>query len=195
MTIAMVNMTIVAIIISYFIGSLSSAILLCKLLGLPDPRQQGSGNPGATNVLRFGGKKVAFAVLVGDMLKGALPVYIFSFFLAPFAVGLCALAAFLGHLFPLYFGFKGGKGVATALGTWFALDWRLGLLAGGIWLVVAFMTRYSSLAAVMMTLVVLAAPFIFDTTMGVFIMCLLLLWTHRNNILRLYKGTEPKIGT
>jgi len=200
MTIHFVYGAIVAIIFSYLAGSLSSAIIVCKLARLPDPRAQGSKNPGATNVLRIGGKKLAAIVLLGDALKGFIPVLVAGYVLSIPVASWCALAAFLGHLFPIFFGFKGGKGVATALGTWFALDWRLGLLAVLVWLIVAYMTRYSSLAAITMVLVVFASP-LYSTpgyltpVISIPLMCLILLWTHRHNIQRLLAGTEPKIGS
>jgi len=195
MTVHTVYGIIVAIIFSYLMGSLSSAIIVCKLAGLPDPREQGSKNPGATNVLRLGGKKLALIVLLCDALKGAIPVFIVGMLISTTAASWCALAAFLGHLFPIFFGFKGGKGVATALGTWIALDWRLGLLACAVWLLVAYMTRYSSLAAIVMALVVFASPFYLTPVISVPLMCLILLWTHRHNMQRLLAGTEPKIGS
>ncbi|MCC2667486.1 MAG: plsY, partial [Gammaproteobacteria bacterium] len=128
----------IALLVAYLFGSLSTAIITCKLLRLPDPRTQGSGNPGTTNVLRYGGKKAAIITLVGDITKGAVPVLIAkacSF--NDSSLALVALAAFLGHLYPIFFRFKGGKGVATALGCWLALSWLVALLLASTWLLVA----------------------------------------------------------
>ncbi len=122
------TMNLLLIAAGYLLGSLSSAIIICRLLGLPDPRGQGSGNPGATNVLRIGGKKAAAATLIGDMLKGLIPVLIAKLLGASLAIqALVAIAAFLGHLYPLFFGFKGGKGVATALGVLLGIHWPVDL--------------------------------------------------------------------
>ncbi|GAB4295229.1 MAG: glycerol-3-phosphate 1-O-acyltransferase PlsY [Thiohalomonadaceae bacterium] len=184
---------------AYLLGSLSTAIILCRLLGLPDPRTQGSGNPGATNVLRFGGKKLAALTLVGDLVKGLIPVLIARTLTAdPVLLAAVAMAAFLGHLYPLFFGFKGGKGVATAVGVLFGLAWPVALAAILTWLVMAALFRISSLSA--LTAAVLApaymfwldgrAAFITMTT----VMSLFLLWRHRANIQRLLAGEEKKIG-
>jgi glycerol-3-phosphate acyltransferase PlsY len=184
----------------YLMGSLSSAIILCRLLGLPDPRSQGSGNPGATNVLRVGGKKAAAATLAGDMLKGLIPVLIARALQADVAVQSgVAVAAFLGHLYPLFFGFKGGKGVATALGVLLGLHWPVGLLTIATWLVMAAVFRISSLAALIAILLTplyiwwlipepaLLAAMLFMGT--------LLFWRHRSNIQNLLQGTEGHIGS
>ncbi|WP_127478369.1 glycerol-3-phosphate 1-O-acyltransferase PlsY [Sulfurivermis fontis] len=184
---------------AYLLGSLSTAIILCRLLGLPDPRTQGSGNPGATNVLRFGGKKLAALTLLGDMAKGLIPVLIARTLTAdPVVLAAVAMAAFLGHLYPLFFGFKGGKGVATAVGVLFGLAWPVALAAILTWLVMAALFRISSLSA--LTAAVLApaymvwldgrAAFIAMTA----VMSLFLLWRHRANIQRLLAGEEKKIG-
>ncbi len=190
---------IALIIAGYLLGSLSSAIILCRLAGLPDPREQGSGNPGATNVLRFGGKKLAILVLLGDLLKGFLPVWAGQVLgMAPATVALAGVAAFCGHLYPLYFGFRGGKGVATALGVLLGFSWLLGLATMAIWLVMAFAFRFSSLAAITAAV---AAPFLGDWLMAapaypfaIAFMSLLLLLRHRGNIRNLLQGREPKIG-
>ena len=184
----------------YLMGSLSSAIIICRLLGLPDPRSQGSGNPGATNVLRVGGKKAAAATLAGDMLKGLIPVLIARALQADVAVQSgVALAAFLVHLYPLFFGFKGGKGVATALGVLLGLHWPVGLLTIATWLVIAAVFRISSLAALIAILLTplyiwwlipepaLLAAMVFMGT--------LLFWRHRSNIENLLQGTEGRIGS
>lgn len=182
---------------AYLLGSLSTAVIACKLTGLPDPRTQGSGNPGATNVLRFGGKKLAIVVLLGDLLKGLIPVLAAqSLSLPPLTVGITGLLAFAGHIFPVFFGFRGGKGVATALGVILGLSWPTGLALVAIWVTVALIFKYSSLAAVCAAL---AAPVITWVSAPVYftivlIMSVALLWRHRSNIHNLLHGTESKVG-
>jgi len=191
--------TTIAIVLAYLIGSLSTAIIACKLTGLPDPRGQGSGNPGATNVLRFGGKKIAVIVLLGDMSKGLLPVLAVSLMGAsPLVIALTGAAAFLGHLYPLFFKFKGGKGVATALGIILGISWLAGLTVLAVWLLVAFTLRYSSLAALCASI---SAPFIYwfyrpDIEILVMMIAMsgLLIWRHQSNIRNLLQGAESKIG-
>lgn len=191
-------LTIGFIIIAYLLGSLSSAIIVCKLMGLPDPRSQGSGNPGATNVLRFGGKKLAIIVLIGDALKGVVPVLLAKLLgLAPAGLAYVALAAFLGHLFPIFFGFRGGKGVATALGVILALSWPVAIFAILIWIFMAVVFRYSSLAA--LTAAVLAPVLAFFVSeihafFAITLISLILIARHSENIQRLLKGQEGKIG-
>ncbi len=193
--------TIAALLIAagYLFGSLSSAIIVCRLWGLPDPRTQGSSNPGATNVLRFGGKKAAAVTLLGDTLKGVLPVLIARLLGADAAtLALVAMAAFLGHLYPLFFGFKGGKGVATALGVLLGLAWPVALAAAGTWLVVAKLFKISSLAA----LIAAALSPLFAWLLGqprafiimLVVMSVLLVWRHRSNIRKLISGAESTIG-
>ncbi|MBT6771060.1 MAG: glycerol-3-phosphate 1-O-acyltransferase PlsY, partial [Thiotrichales bacterium] len=141
------------LIASYFLGSVSSAIIICRILGLPDPRTEGSKNPGATNVLRIGGKKVAAFVLIFDGLKGAMPVLLAHYFgLSLFELTIILLSAFLGHVFPIYYGFKGGKGVATYLGGLIGLNFFVGLTFSIIWLIVAKVIKVSSIAALTATL-------------------------------------------
>lgn len=190
--------TILAILLSYLLGSVSTAVIVCQLLGLPDPRTQGSQNPGATNVLRIGGRRAAFWVLLGDFLKGLLPVLIAKLFIhQPPILGLVALAAFLGHLYPLFFQFKGGKGVATAMGAWLGLALSLGGIAILTWVILAGLFRYSSLAAVITAIMV---PIYSVWLLGpayigpLLILSALLLYRHRDNIYRLIQGLEPKIG-
>lgn len=176
--------------------------MVSKLFSLDDPRLVGSGNPGATNVLRSGSKVAAALTLLGDLLKGALPVALAFHFELPIAVvALVAIAAFMGHLWPLFFAFKGGKGVATALGVFLALSWKLFATAVLVWLVVAAITRYSSLAALMAAAVSGLASFaIFDQQYqmqlvgAVFWIVAFLFQRHRANIDRLRSGTEGKIG-
>jgi glycerol-3-phosphate acyltransferase PlsY len=184
----------------YLFGSISTAIVTCKLMGLPDPRTEGSRNPGATNVLRIGGKKAAFVTLAGDMLKGLVPVLIAQALHAgPVILAATALAAFLGHLYPVFFGFQGGKGVATALGVLFGLSWQVGLAVAAIWLVMALLFRISSLSALT---AMLLAPLCFwwlrpePAFIGVMIIITVLLyWRHRTNIRDLLAGREGRIDT
>ena len=184
---------------AYLLGSLSSAVILCRLMGLPDPRTQGSHNPGATNVLRFGGKKAAALTLLGDSLKGLLPVLIGHGLHAPPAVlAATGFAAFLGHLYPIFFGFRGGKGVATALGVQFGIYWPVGLSVAAIWLFVAKGLGISSLAAlVSMALAPGILWFFWDAPSLVLmqvLMSLLLFWRHRENIRNLLAGKEDRIA-
>ncbi|MEW5757620.1 MAG: glycerol-3-phosphate 1-O-acyltransferase PlsY [Pseudomonadota bacterium] len=189
----------ILIIVAYLFGSFSTAIIACKLLRLPDPRSQGSGNPGATNVLRFGGKKAAIIVLIGDILKGVIPVLLAKLIgVTDLTLALVALAAFLGHLYPVFFGFQGGKGVATAFGVLLGLHWILALCTLGTWLAVAAISRLSSLAA--LTAAVLTPLYTwwltgnrYFTVMAL-LLSILLLWRHRSNIRNLLAGTEPRIG-
>lgn len=190
---------VIVTVIAYLIGSLSTAIIACRLTGLPDPRGQGSGNPGATNVLRFGGKKLAIIVLLGDMLKGLLPTVVVSLLGgSSLLVALAGAAAFLGHLYPIFFGFKGGKGVATALGVILAISWMAGLTLLAVWLVVAFTLRYSSLAALCAALSAPLICWLYRPDAAILVMMTgmsgLLIWRHRTNINNLLQGAEPKIG-
>jgi len=184
----------------YLLGSVSTAIITCKLMGLADPRTTGSNNPGATNVLRAGGKKAAAITLIGDMLKGLLPVLIAVLLEMPNEViAATGLAAFLGHLYPLYYAFKGGKGVATILGVLLGTHWLLGTGTIGIWLGMAAVFRYSSLSALVaasgspvLAWYIVQSPVI---TASVSIMAALLVWRHRSNIKKLLSGEEDKIGS
>ncbi len=183
----------------YLFGSISTAIIVCKLMGLPDPRTQGSRNPGTTNVARIGGKKAAALTLAGDMLKGLLPVVIAHGLQANATIlAGTALAAFIGHLYPVFFGFQGGKGVATALGVIYGLYWPVGLLTTGVWLVMAVLFRYSSLAALTAMLLTPAGfawlwpePAIIAAML---VMTVLLYWRHRSNIANLLSGREGRIS-
>lgn len=184
---------------AYLIGSLSSAVILCKAAGLPDPRTQGSGNPGATNVLRMGSKKLAAVVLLLDVLKGVIPVLIGRLLGFDMAVlTLIALFAFLGHLYPVFFQFRGGKGVATALGAFLALSPLLAIAGLLMWLLVFVVSRISSLSAITATaLTPVYAYWLIDNTFSrwiILLIALLLLWRHRANIRRLIAGEEPKSG-
>ncbi len=186
------------IICAYFIGSISAAILISKIMGLPDPRTIGSKNPGATNVLRYGGKKVAILTLLGDSLKGLIPVLVARYLgLSVEWLVLIGIAAFLGHLFSVYYGFKGGKGVATAIGVYIGLNPIIGLAIIATWLSAAFAFNISSLAALIATLL---APFYFYyitrsivLLIGLLFITALIYWKHENNIKEILDGTEDKI--
>lgn len=184
------------IILAYLCGSISSAILVCRIAGLPDPRENGSGNPGATNVLRVGGKGAAAAVLVFDILKGMLPVWgAYEVGVTPFYLGLIAIAACLGHIYPLFFRFHGGKGVATAFGAIAPIGWDLTGLMTGTWLLTVLLSGYSSLGAIVSALI---APFYVwwfkpQLTFPVAMLSCLILVRHHDNIQRLWRGQETKI--
>ncbi len=186
------------LIASYLIGSISSAVIICKALGLPDPRTQGSKNPGATNVLRFGGKKIAAFVLIFDGLKGAAPVFIGDYYgFGLIALTLTVLCTFLGHIFPVFFRFRGGKGVATYLGGLIAINLLVGLIFSLIWLLVAKVLKISSLAALIATAL---SPFYFYLITGdlrstaiIGLISLLIFYTHRDNIKRLINKDEDFI--
>ncbi len=186
------------IIVAYLFGSLSTAIIVCHLLHLPDPRKQGSGNPGATNVLRFGGKKIAILVLIGDLLKGLIPVLIAKWCgISHLGLAWIGLAAIVGHIFPVFFGFKGGKGVATGAGVMFGLNWLFGLFVFMTWLIIALITRYSSLAAIIASVSLPIYGFWFVSHVTLFPLILItvfLLWRHHDNLKRLMIGQEDKIG-
>ena len=189
------------LIVSYLLGSISSAIIICKMCNLPDPRTQGSKNPGATNVLRIGGKLVAAFVLIFDGLKGALPVILANYFgYNLFDLTIILLCAFLGHVFPIYYGFKGGKGVATYLGGLIGLNFFVGLTFSIIWLIAAKVMKVSSIAALTAT-VLSPIYFYFITThdvratMVIFLINLFIYFTHRENIRRIMNGEEVVIGS
>jgi len=193
-------LTAAALVLSaYLLGSVSSAIIVCRLLGLPDPRTQGSRNPGATNVLRIGGKRAAAITLLGDSLKGLIPM-VAGHLLGVGPTGLAAigLAAFLGHLFPVFFGFRGGKGVATALGVQLGLWWPIGLTVAGLWLFSAKVLKVSSLSALIsMALAPLVVGIFWPEPALVgmqLVVTGILFWRHRSNIRNLIQGTEEKIG-
>lgn len=195
---------LLAIVAGYLIGSLSFAVIVSRAMGLSDPRSYGSGNPGATNVLRSGNKAAAILTLVFDALKGYLPVLAIYLWGAPYGLGegtaaLVGLAAFLGHLWPVFFRFQGGKGVATAAGVIFGLNPLLGVATLATWLIIAWFSRYSSLAAIvsaafapMYQLLIWEAG---ATALALIIMGLLLVWRHQANIKKLMAGTESKLGT
>ena len=191
-------LVILMFVLAYLLGSISSAILVSRLFKLPDPRTNGSNNPGATNVYRLGGALPACLVLIFDILKGTIPVWAAYFLkLEPLELGLVAVAACLGHMYPLFFSFKGGKAVATAFGSLLPIGLSLGGLLIGTWLIIVAITRYSSLAAlVAVTLAPLYTWWIKPLyTLPVTFITLLIIIRHRTNIVRLFKGEEPKVGT
>jgi acyl phosphate:glycerol-3-phosphate acyltransferase len=188
---------------SYLLGSISFAVIVSRLFGLPDPRSYGSNNPGATNVLRTGNKLAAALTLFGDALKGWLAVAITAkaapvLGLGEVHIAIAALFVFLGHLFPAFYQFKGGKGVATALGVLLALDWRVGSAAAVLWLLLFALTRTSSLAALGATAATPIVAYYFrdgDLRTGVILLlALLVIWRHKENIARLISGRETRIG-
>ena len=193
-----------AVVAAYLIGSLSFAVIVSKFYGLDDPRSYGSGNPGATNVLRSGRKKAAALTLLGDALKGLVAVllarWLQSYFgLADEVVAAVAVAVLAGHMWPLFFGFKGGKGVATALGVLLALSWPVALICAAVWLVMAFGLKISSLAALAATVISpLAAMFLVQQPSwqaAIAVIAALVLLRHRSNIQNLLSGKESKIGS
>ena len=200
--------SIAAVLAAYLIGSLSFAVIVSRLMGLNDPRSYGSKNPGATNVLRSGNKAAAVATLLLDALKGWLPVVLVKWLGADYGLGggtvaAVGLAAFLGHLYPVFFGFKGGKGVATAAGVLIGISWILGLATLATWAIVAFFSRYSSLAslaaAVFSPLYYLfgdRAAWYVDKSIVLMLVVIsaLLVYRHRENINKLLKGTESRLG-
>ncbi len=189
---------VILVIAAYLIGSVSAAIITCKLMGLPDPRSQGSRNPGATNVLRIGGKKAAAITLLGDGLKGFVPVLVAVLAgVEPTTIAAVAMAAFLGHLYPLFFSFHGGKGVATAIGVLLAMAWPVGLAFVLTWLIVAKVLKISSLSALIASVLMplymwwlSPEPVFFQMSL---VMSVLLVWRHRSNIQRLLSGAEGQI--
>ncbi len=185
------------ILAAYLAGSISSAVLVCRLRGLPDPRTAGSGNPGATNVLRIGGASSAAMVLFFDMLKGALPAYIaFRLGIDQVALGAIAIAACLGHIFPIFFKFKGGKGVATAFGAMAPIGHELALALMVTWIVMVLISRYSSLAAITTAMLAPIYTWFLDErfTIPVAMLSTLIVIRHRDNIHRLLKGEESKVS-
>jgi glycerol-3-phosphate acyltransferase PlsY len=200
---------LLAAVAAYLVGSLSFAVIVSRSMGLNDPRTYGSKNPGATNVLRSGSKAAAIVTLLLDAFKGWLPVMLVKWFGGAYGmddgtVAMVGLAAFLGHLFPVFFRFVGGKGVATALGVLLATSWILGLATGVTWLVIAYAFRYSSLASIVAA-VFAPVYYVFgdglawamdkSIVLSTALMSLLLVWRHAENISRLVKGTESKLGS
>ncbi len=192
-----VTIYILFILAAYLLGSFSSAITLSKILRFPDPRSEGSHNPGATNVLRIAGKKAAALTLLGDLLKGFIPVLLASFVLTePLFIALTGFSAFVGHCYPVYYQLQGGKGVATAIGFILAFDWITGLCVVAIWLIVAKIFKLSSLAAL---IAFITMPFIYFGLVGnipatgvLLLLTLILVWRHQENIRRLITGNEEQ---
>jgi glycerol-3-phosphate acyltransferase PlsY len=186
--------------LAYLFGSISSALVLCRIAGYPDPRRQGSGNPGATNILRLYGKKAAAITLAGDLLKGLLPVLIGRALHAPdMILAGMGVAAFLGHLYPIFFQFEGGKGVATFIGILYGLAWQAGVAFMLVWIVIAATFRYSSLSALVATalspvLVFISVPS-YAYLAATLLMAGFIFWRHQANIRKLLTGTERKIGS
>jgi glycerol-3-phosphate acyltransferase PlsY len=194
---------LIVAVVAYLIGSVSFAVVVSAAMGLADPRSYGSGNPGATNVLRTGNKKAAVLTLIGDAFKGWVAVWLAGHFgprfgLGDTAIAVAAIAVFLGHLYPVFFRFKGGKGVATAAGVLLAINPILGIATLLTWLIVAFFTRYSSLAAICAAVFApLFDGFLFGANviaLAVVAMSALLVWRHRGNIAKLVAGKESRIG-
>ncbi len=190
---------LVATLLAYLLGSLSFAVIVSKAMGLADPKSYGSGNPGATNVLRSGSKKAAIFTLLGDVLKGVVAVALARHFVVEFAIttlgiAAVAIAVFVGHLYPIFFGFKGGKGVATAAGVLWALDWRVGLALTLVWASVFALSRVSSLSALAACLAAPVASYFFFGLTPIFwatvAMMVLLVWRHKSNLQRLLSGEE-----
>ncbi len=197
-----------AVVLAYLLGSLSFAVIVSRVMGLKDPRSYGSHNPGATNVLRSGSKKAAIATLLLDGLKGWLPVVLVKWFGADYGLGdgtmaAVAFAAFLGHLFPIFFKFQGGKGVATAAGALLGIEWLLGLATLATWLIIAYFTRYSSLAS-MVSAAFAPVFYLFgdraawyterSVLLAIFMIGLLLVFRHRENINKLVSGKESRLS-
>ena len=197
-----------AALAAYLVGSLSFAVIVSRVMGLADPRTFGSKNPGATNVLRSGSKKAAAVVLLLDALKGFFPVFLVKKFGEPYGLGdgtvaAVAVAAFLGHLYPVFFRFKGGKGVATFIGVVFGIEWVLGVGTGLTWIIIAYFFRYSSLASLVSAVFAPVYYLLLDhiawyadtrISVALFVMALLLAWRHKENIERLVAGKESKLG-
>jgi acyl phosphate:glycerol-3-phosphate acyltransferase len=202
------NLALLLIPIAYLIGSISFAVVVSKCMRLPDPHTYGSGNPGATNVLRTGNKLAAVLTLIGDALKGYIAVVLarvllgdesLTSTLGSWVLSGVVIAVFLGHLFPIFHGFKGGKGVATACGILFGINWILGAATLSTWIIVAMFMRYSSLAALAAAVF---GPIYFVFLFGfqpmgaaLLVVCALLIWRHRSNIQNLMNGTESRIGS
>lgn len=192
----MTALSIAMIILAYLGGSISSAVLIARLYGLPDPREHGSHNPGTTNILRLGGRSAAVLVLLCDMAKGTLPVYLAWFYhVTPVFLGLIGIAACLGHMYPFFFQFRGGKGVATALGAMMPIGFAMGGMMLATWIVVLLLSGYSSLAAIIAAL--MAPIFTYwlkpEYTLSVAMLSCLIIYRHHENIHRLINGQEKRI--
>ncbi len=193
----MIILNTALVLIAYLTGSITSAVVICKIFGLSDPHSAGSNNPGATNMLRLHGKKPAAYTLAGDSIKGILPVLIAHALDAPHTIiALVGLAAFLGHIFPIFFKFKGGKGVATMIGVLIATNWLIGLLIVLSWLSIAALSRYSSVAGISMAVLAPLYAYLLLPSISYVIcfsaMATILVWRHSSNIHNLIAGTETK---
>lgn len=191
--------TLLAVLAAYLMGSISSAIIACRLMGYGDPRSQGSGNPGATNVMRLFGKKAAIITLAGDLLKGFIPLIVGKSLELPVeTLAMMGVAAFLGHLYPVFFGFRGGKGVATFIGVLYGLAWPTGIIFMLEWSLMAWLFRYSSLSALIAAASAPVTMYFFLPSQNVIgatvLMVSLLFYRHRSNIRNLLTGKEDKIG-
>ncbi|PCJ50293.1 MAG: acyl-phosphate glycerol 3-phosphate acyltransferase [Gammaproteobacteria bacterium] len=188
---------ITVLIFAYLLGSISSAIIICKLMGMADPREVGSHNPGATNVLRIGGRKAAILTFAFDVLKGVIPVLVAKYF--DFSIlwlsGVVA-ATFLGHCLPIFFSFQGGKGVATAFGALTTMNWQIGLVILIVWVIVFMLFRISSLAGISSASAIPIATWYFsvESVLPMTIMALLMIWRHQDNIKGLLSGDEQRLG-
>ncbi len=187
------------VISGYLFGSIASAVMVCRLLGLGDPRRNGSGNPGTTNVYRLYGGKAAVLTLLGDLLKGALPVILATILQAPEStVYMAGMAAFFGHLYPLFFHFQGGKGVATLIGVLLATHWMLGLAFIVIWAVVTLVFRFASLSSITAAIALPCYGWLLSLSpaylLSLSLMAGFLVWRHRSNLKKLLAGTEPRLG-
>jgi glycerol-3-phosphate acyltransferase PlsY len=192
----MIINAVLMILVAYLLGSVSTAVLVCRLWHLPDPRQQGSNNPGATNVYRIGGRVPALLTLICDVFKGTIPVWSGYFLkIEPLFLGMIAVAACLGHIYPIYFQFRGGKGVATAFGALLPIGTDLVGLMIASWLLVVLFTGYASLAAIIAALLAPLFTWLVKPiyTLPVSMLSLLIIFRHRENIVRLIKGNESKI--
>ena len=188
-----------SVLAAYLIGSISCSILIARVMQLPDPRSLGSGNPGTTNMLRTGSKKAAVITLLGDLLKGLIPILIARWIGFDLLI-LClmALAAIIGHIFPVYYRFKGGKGVATTLGVFLAISWQLAICCVVIWICIAKITGYSSLAAILtIAFLPITAYFFNQPLIVIYLACfvaIVVIWRHQSNIKNLLSGKESRIG-
>lgn len=187
------------VVAAYLLGSINSAIIVSHSMNLPDPRESGSGNPGATNVLRTGNKFAAAITLFGDLLKGFIPVFITNNLIGhdPI-VAIVSVSALLGHMYPVYYRFRGGKGVATTLGVLLGISWLLGLIWVILWLIVAYLFRYSSLSALIATSLILFLSWVWPYGLWIVaalsIITAFVFWRHRSNIQNLLTGSEAKLG-
>lgn len=190
---------ILIVVAAYLLGSINSAIIVSHAMNLPDPRESGSGNPGATNVLRTGNKFAAAITLFGDLLKGFIPVFITNNLIGDEPiVAIVSVAALLGHMYPVYYRFRGGKGVATTLGVLLGISWLLGLIWVILWLIVAYLFRYSSLSALIATSLILFLSWVWSYGLWIVaalsIITAFVFWRHRSNIQNLLTGSEAKLG-